>query len=359
MASRFKLHRPLPDAHFGGRLELPGAPGATTPIGASAADWIAAAEAEPKALPDSLAQANGLLLIQGLDAIKDEPGLLVRLSRLFGPEIENYRENLTPANRVHATVPEILVVSNLPPANQMPPNPPEPLLTPDGKFPTQFPQRRGWHTDQSFRRPPPDISLFYAAAPARRDQGQTLFANTALAYDALAPELKAQVATLEGLHCSPGFGRGRVAVLAGETPRALQPHEQPQRQPMVRRHPVTGRRALYMCEVGQMDFIDGPIVGMEKGPHGAGEKLLFELMAHITRHDFVYVHEWTQGDLVIWDNRCLVHAASWFDAAAEGRVMWRTTVSGNPDPTYAGESKSWIPRAAAARKAAGGGVGPT
>ncbi|MFC7542956.1 TauD/TfdA family dioxygenase [Siccirubricoccus deserti] len=56
----------------------------------------------------------------------------------------------------------------------------------------------------------------------------------------------------------------------------------------------------------------------------------------------VYVHEWTRGDLVVWDNRCTVHAATWFDAARERRLMWRTTVSGNPGAAYAGERKSWI-----------------
>jgi taurine dioxygenase len=54
------------------------------------------------------------------------------------------------------------------------------------------------------------------------------------------------------------------------------------------------------------------------------------------------VHEWTPGDLVVWDNRCTSHAATWFDAAKEARVMWRTTVSGNPGPAYAGEAKSWL-----------------
>jgi len=56
----------------------------------------------------------------------------------------------------------------------------------------------------------------------------------------------------------------------------------------------------------------------------------------------VHVHEWTPGDLVVWDNRCTIHAATWFDAAREARVMWRTTVSGNPGPAYAGEARSWL-----------------
>ena len=91
-----------------------------------------------------------------------------------------------------------------------------------------------------------------------------------------------------------------------------------------------------------MDWLEGPIAGLEPGADGEGAKLLDELMTHLTRPEFVYIHEWSAGDLVIWDNRCTVHAATWFDADTESRVMWRTTVSGNPGVGYAGEAKSWL-----------------
>jgi taurine dioxygenase len=275
-------------------------------------------------------------------AMAGDPGLLLRVSRLFGPEVENYRETLTPAHMVHPDVPEIFLVSNTPPALRAPPARPSPPLTEDGRLPVQFPHRRGWHTDQSYRRPPPDISLFLAVLPVPQGQGQTLFADCAAAYDALPEELRSQVEKLEGLHVQSSSGRSRPAVLAGETPKPLRPHERAQRQPVVRDHPVTGRRALYLCEYGQMDWVDGPFIGLEPGPHGAGAALLDALMRHVTERRFVYVHEWSAGDLVIWDNRCLVHAATWFDADREARVMWRTTVSGNPGAAYAGEMKSWI-----------------
>ncbi len=301
-----------------------------------------AAEQDPAALPQALADSGGLLLLQGMEAMADAPELLVRLSRIFGPEVEDYRRTLTPLNMVHETVPEIFIVSNDPRVARPPPRRPDPPFTEDGKLPIQFPHRRGWHTDQSYRRPPPDISLFLAVEPVPQGQGQTLFADGAAAYDALSPELKAKVDRLEGLHVGMSAKRGYAAVLAGEEPRPLGPHEQPQRQPLARVHPVTGRRALYMCEMGQMDWVEGPIVGMTPGPDGEGGKLLFELMSHLTQPRFVYVHEWSRGDVLIWDNRCLVHAATWFDAERETRVMWRTTVSGNPGPAYAGEKKSWL-----------------
>jgi taurine dioxygenase len=329
---------PLSGATFGRRLRLR--------RGGDARAVTAAAEADPGALPNALYAGDGLLLLPGIHGIADEPSLLLRLSRLFGPEVENYHHTLTPRHMVHDGVPEIFIVSNLPPVNRQPPPQPEPPLTADGVLPTEFPQRRGWHTDQSYRRPPPDVSLFFAVLPSQKGQGQTLFANGIAAYAALPPALKARADGLVGLHVKPGSGRSEKAVRAGETPQPLQPHEQPQRQPVVRVHPVTGRRSLYLCEAGQMDWVQGPFVGMQPGPDGDGARLLYEIMTHFTQPQFTYAHDWTEGDLVVWDNRSLVHAATWYDAAKEKRLMWRTTVRGNPGAEYAGEEKSWIPKAA-------------
>ena len=72
------------------------------------------------------------------------------------------------------------MVTNMVPVNRPPPKRPDPPLTADGRLPVQYPHRKGWHTDQSYRRPPPDISLFYAVTPVARERGQTLFANGAL-----------------------------------------------------------------------------------------------------------------------------------------------------------------------------------
>ena len=205
---------PLPGASFGATLRLDG----------DAARIVAAAEADPGMLPAALADAKGLLLIQGMNGIADDPNLLIRLSRVFGPEVEDYRHNLTDLKAVHVSVPEILLVSNRAPVGKAPPKRPDPPLAADGLIPTQYPHRKGWHTDQSYRRPPPDISLFYAVTPAERTTGQTLFANGILAYEALPPALRAKVETLVGLHAQPGSGRSRDAALAGRTPRAFAVH---------------------------------------------------------------------------------------------------------------------------------------
>ncbi len=332
--SRFHV-QPLPGANFGGLVEVAGI--------ADARAAIAAAEAEPEALPAALCEARGFLLLRGMGAISEDPELLVRLSRLFGPEVEDYNQTLVKKSTVHRDVPEIFIVSNVPPVNKIPPARPNPPLTEDGKLPTRFPHRRGWHTDQSYRRPPPDISLFYAVQPSPKGQGQTLFANGILAYEALPPELRARVEGLDGIHSSSANGRTEYAVRDGNPPKDLEPHEAPQRQPVVRTHPVTGEKALYLCEAGQMDWIDGPFVGLEPGPDGEGGKLLYEIMRHYTRPEFVYAHEWEANDLVIWDNRSLIHSSTWFDADKVQRVMWRTTVRGNPGGEYDGERRSWIP----------------
>ena len=328
MSGALDIAAPLPGAAFGAMVRL------ARPLSLSM----------PEGMPQALADAGGLLLIPGLNEIVERPQLLVEMSYLFGPEVEDYRTLLTRVSMAHETVPEIFMVTNMVPGSRPPPARPEPPLTADGKLPVQYPHRVGWHTDQSYRRPPPDISLFFAVNPVARERGQTIFASGTLAYDALPPALRARVDNLEGLHAQPGSGRGRGDAEAGRTPRPFAPHERSQKQPVARVHPVTGRNALYLCERSQMDWFDGPFVGMEPGPHGDGARLLDELMAHYTRPEFVYVHEWTQGDVLVWDNRCLVHTATWYDADREQRMMWRTTVRGNPGAIYAGEAKSWIPR---------------
>ncbi len=329
----FGLEQPLKGASFGGRLHLEG----------GAREAIAAAEANPTALPDALARCHGVMVLPRMAALAEDPALLVRLSRLFGAEVENYRTTHMAANMVHPEVPEILVVSNIPPVLRAPPPRPIPPLAADGTLPVQFPHRRGWHTDQSYRRPPPDISLFLAVLPVPQGQGQTLFADCIAAYDALPDTTKSRIATLNGLHIASGAGRKYDAVKSGTPQRDLAPHERPVRQPLVRTHPATGQKSLYLCEYGQMDWLEGPIAGLEPGPDGESGQLLVELVAHITQPRFVYTHEWTKGDLVVWDNRCTLHAATWFDAEHLSRIMWRTTVWGNPGTEYTGETKSWLP----------------
>ncbi len=307
----------------------------------NAALYVAEAEREPRTLPDALNKADGILVLKGMCAVSDEPGLLVRLSSVFGCEVEDYALTSNRHNLLHWASSQIIRISNLPPMNFAPPARPDPPLTPDGRLPIQFPHRRGWHTDQSFRRPPPDISLFYAHRPAPRGQGQTLFANGTQAYAALSPSLKERTANLMGIHVAPFKRHGEDDVRAGVPPDVLNERDGPQLQPVVRKHPETGRNALYLCEREQMDWVHGPFAGMKPGVDGEAAELLYEIMSHYTAPDFTYAHDWEQGDLVIYDNRCTIHCATWFDAEKHGRDMWRTTVWGNPGSFYEGEVRSW------------------
>src|SRR5262245_13418561 len=123
MSADFEVVSPLPGAAFGATLRFARSPSQRLPEGLSGA----------------LADAGGLLLIQGLHEIASKPALLVGLSRCFGPEVEDYRYTLTSRDSVHTEVPEIFLVSNMAPVNRAPPRRPEPPLTADGKLPVQYP----------------------------------------------------------------------------------------------------------------------------------------------------------------------------------------------------------------------------
>jgi len=286
--------------------------------------------------------ARGLLVVKGLQGIRDDPQALVELSRHFGFEVENYHQTLTSPRFFHDSVDEILILSNAEPCNHPPP--PRPAGHDSMHLPTRYPDQVNWHTDQSYRRPPPDITLLLALELPPRDQGQTLFSDCVAALKALGPERQKILEGLQGIHAPSWIGRSREAVERGEPPLDLLQHQLPQQQPLVRKHPVSGEKSLYICEEKQMDFVEGPIAGLESGPQGEGARLLRELLEHATRDEFVYVHEWEPGDLVIADNRNLLHCATWYDATHYTRLMWRTTVMGNPGDEYAGEEKTWIPR---------------
>ncbi len=289
-------------------------------------------------------RAGGLMVIKGLAQIREFPAALVELSRLFGPEVENYRQTLTSPRFFHDSVDEILILSNAAPCHHPPPPRPDPAGPAEAELPVQFPQQVNWHTDQSYRRPPPDITLLLVLELPPRDQGQTLYADCTAAFDALSPARQTRLRHQQGIHAPSWIGRSRRAVETGEPVIELLPHQLPQPHPLVRHHPVTGECALYICEEKQMDYVDGPVAGMTPGPDGDGAVLIRELLTHATRPEFVYAHRWEAGDLVVGDNRNLLHCATWYDAERYTRLMWRTTVMGNPGDEYRDEAKSWIPR---------------
>ncbi len=137
------------------------------------------------------------------------------------------------------------------------------------------------------------------------------------AYEALPEAMRRRLGGLRATH-DLDFSRQR----AGEPPMTEQQRRAapPVDHPMVRTHPDTGRRSLYISHhVARVD-------GMS---HDASQTLLSELMGHATADRFVYRHRWRKHDVVIWDNRCTMHRAMGYDPAAERRVMHRTVVLGD------------------------------
>lgn len=323
---------------------LAGVPwGASVALGSSQLiTFLARAEADSAPLLELFHGVNGLLVLRGCSGIGAAPELLVQASRLFGPEVENYRDTPTAPQFFHPTLDEVLVLSNLPPCRFDPPARPTPELTIDGRLPTAWPQRNGWHADQSYRRPPPDVSLLFGERCPPHGEGQTLYFDGISAFEALAPHVRDDALPLTGLHVARGTGRTGREVLAGAERPALPPNRQPQRQPLVRTHPVSGARTLYLCDEVQMDFVDGPFCELSPGVDGEGAHLLADLLGQCTAPGNVYIHEWDDGDLLVHDNRNMMHTPTWYDAKRHPRTLWRTTVMGSPDPAYAGEARSWL-----------------
>jgi alpha-ketoglutarate-dependent 2,4-dichlorophenoxyacetate dioxygenase len=177
-----------------------------------------------------------------------------------------------------------------------------------------------WHSDSSFRAVPAKYSLLSGRAIVERG-GNTEFADMRAAYDALDDETKA---TVENLVCEHSllFSRGLLGFteLSAEERAAFRPV----RQRLVRTHPVTGRKSLYLSAHA------GEIVGW---PMPEARAFLRDLTEHATQRRFVYAHKWRRFDLVIWDNRQTMHRVRRFDERLV-RDMRRTTVAGDA-PTAA------------------------
>src|SRR5881628_618930 len=173
-----------------------------------------------------------------------------------------------------------------------------------------------WHSDSSFK-PVPSLCSLLSARIVPPEGGATEFASTLCAYPALPEDLKRRAKDAVAVH---DFSWSRDQVRPGfftEKERATYP---PVRHPLVRRNPVNGREALFLGAHASH------IVGM---PVDDGRALLKELLEHVTQPQFCYRHEWQAGDLIIWDNRCVLHRATPFDTTRHKRLMQRTTVSGD------------------------------
>ena len=174
-----------------------------------------------------------------------------------------------------------------------------------------------WHSDDTFMARPSALTVLYGIVVPEVG-GDTQYANMYAAYEALPAEKRAYLDTLKVVHTmKPARGGiGRTRSIAPEILAARPPSV----HPLVRTHPETGRKALYVSR-NRMDHI----VGMERED---GHRLIDELVEHAVQPEFTYRHKWRRGDIVIWDNRCLMHKANGDYEEGARRFMQRIIVAG-------------------------------
>jgi taurine dioxygenase len=229
------------------------------------------------------------------------PAQQIDFSRRFGPlQIHVLHQFQLPGH------PEILIVSN---------------VVEDGKPIGLGDAGHFWHSDLSYKEKPSLGSLLHARE-LPEEGGDTLFANMHTAWDALPADLQRRV---EGLQAEHTY-LARYAELQARSPWRpnLSPEQiaqvKPVLQPVVRTHPETGRKALFVSE-----HFTTRIAGL---PEDESRALLDELFAHSVKPAHVYRHQWQPNDLVFWDNRSLLHLAAGTPDHLR-RVMYRTTIEGD------------------------------
>jgi taurine dioxygenase len=176
-----------------------------------------------------------------------------------------------------------------------------------------------WHADNSFKPALTRATLLYSVITPRHG-GETRFADATRAYADLPADLKEQAKRLRTLHSIQQLGARQAQVADGLSSAAAGrlADEADVEHPLAPVHPVTGNRSLLL---GSM--VVKSVVGLAEEQ---GNRLLAVLLAHTTSAPYVYAHHWSQGDLVAWDNRALLHTASPCDSSHNSRLLFRTTV---------------------------------
>ena len=174
-----------------------------------------------------------------------------------------------------------------------------------------------WHSDKSFRPQPCSATILHAVT-LPPNGGDTCFADMSAAYDALSDQTKTDLGGVKVVHSwelsRENIGKSLTAEEIADAP--------PMSHPLVRTHPETGRKALFMGM--HASHLDGQ-------PVEASRARIIALEEHATQDRFVYRHAWRNGDILMWDNRCLLHRADPnFDAAHYPRIMHRTCLRGTP-----------------------------
>jgi len=193
---------------------------------------------------------------------------------------------------------------------------------------------RFWHSDLSYKTQPSLLSALYAIEIPLKDGkplGDTHFASSTAAYNALPEALQQKVGKLKNIHSYRDYRiknyeaqqddmRRGIRTVQEHAPTAEQLASVPDMAtPVVRVHPISGRKGLFVNE--------GHTSHMYEMPLEEGDALLRQLYDHITSPEFIYSHHWTPGDLLMWDNIAVQHKAT-FDYDPQPRLLYRTTVRG-------------------------------
>ena len=173
-----------------------------------------------------------------------------------------------------------------------------------------------WHTDGSWQRVTGQATIIYGEVMPESG-GETHFCDMYGAYERLSSSWKRRIDGLRAVH-NLDFSRNRRH---GEDPltEAQRLAKPPVDHPIVRTHPETGRKCLFLGDHAEY---------IQDMPYGEGRALIEELNALAVHADLTYEHHWKARELLVWDNRCVMHRATPYDAANEGRVIRRCTVLG-------------------------------
>jgi alpha-ketoglutarate-dependent 2,4-dichlorophenoxyacetate dioxygenase len=188
-----------------------------------------------------------------------------------------------------------------------------------------------WHTDSSFK-PVPAMASLLSGREVPPSGGETEFVSMRHAYATL-PEATRQA--LDGRVVVHSILYSRSTIAKGLFDPEHERELRPVRQALVRSNPVNGRKGIY---IGSHAWY---IEGMD---YAESRRLLDDLLAHTTRPECIFQHRWTQWDLVMWDNRCVLHRGRPWDAEAHKRVMRRTTIAGEgptAEPPLATRTPAW------------------
>jgi taurine dioxygenase len=186
---------------------------------------------------------------------------------------------------------------------------------PDG---TRYIPGEGWHTDHSNDARPPKATVLHAVTLPDRG-GDTQFTNMAEAYDALPEAIRTRIGSLLAIHVYQSSHSARKLMSLSDANKERIPNAV--LHPVVRTHPETGRKAIYINPIR----IEG-ILGLD---HKEALPLLERLLEHATADRFQYRHNWQPGDLVIWDNRCLLHKANGDYGMDQTRYLYRVMLQGD------------------------------